>query len=127
MNYKFNEDKLIEEFKKYVDRTYDQHYSGGKIQATEDIIDDGHGTGFCIGNAKKYLKRYGKKGETPAEWRKDLMKTLHYTLIQLYVHDEENKPNIKPAPFHHSGVYHGDDGNYHSIDNATPDEWNGVR
>ena len=43
MNYKFNEDKLIEELKAYVDQTYDQHYAGGKIQATEDIIDDGHG------------------------------------------------------------------------------------
>ena len=88
--YKFNEKNLVSELMAYVDKTYDQHYSAGKIQATEDIIDDGHGTGFCIGNAKKYLKRYGKKGETAVEWRKDLMKVLHYTLIQLYIHDEEN-------------------------------------
>lgn len=112
MNYKFNEDKLIEELKAYVDQTYDQHYAGGKIQATEDIIDDGHGTGFCIGNAKKYLKRYGKKGETPTEWRKDLVKVLHYTLIQLFIHDQEYTQAIKPAPGHHS------------IDNVTPDDWN---
>jgi len=90
IDYKFREGELIKEFQDYVDKTYNQHYAGGKIQATEDIIDDGHGTGFCIGNAKKYLKRYGKKGETPDEWRKDIMKVLHYTLIQLYIHDIEN-------------------------------------
>lgn len=87
ISYKFNERALLEELQAYIDTTYDSHYSAGKIQATEDIIDDGHGIGFCIGNAKKYLKRYGKKGETPVEWRKDLTKVLHYALITLYVHD----------------------------------------
>ena len=90
IKYKFREDELLRDLQLYIDKTYSQHYSGGKIQATEDIIDDGHGTGFCIGNAKKYLKRYGKKGETPAEWRKDIIKVLHYGLIQLYVHDLEH-------------------------------------
>ena len=90
VEYKFREDELINELKCYIDKTYDQHYAGGKIQATEDIIDDGHGTGFCIGNAKKYLKRYGKKGESPSEWRKDIVKVLHYGLIQLYIHDLEH-------------------------------------
>lgn len=93
IEYKFREDQLINELKLYIDKTYDQHYAGGKIQATEDIIDDGHGTGFCIGNAKKYLKRYGKKGETPTEWRKDIIKVLHYALIQLYIHDLEHGNN----------------------------------
>ena len=93
IEYKFREGELINELQAYIDKTYNQHYAGGKIQATEDIIDDGHGTGFCIGNAKKYLKRYGKKGETPAEWRKDIMKVLHYSLIQLYIHDLEHGNN----------------------------------
>jgi hypothetical protein len=87
ISYKFNEKALLEELQAYIDTTYDSHYSTGKIQATEDIIDDGHGIGFCVGNAKKYLKRYGKKGESPVEWRKDLTKVLHYALITLYVHD----------------------------------------
>ena len=89
--YKYNELALIDEFKAYVDATYSQHYSKDKFQATEFIIDGGHGTGFCIGNGMKYLQRYGKKGESPDDWRKDLMKVLHYTLIQLYIHDEENR------------------------------------
>lgn len=88
IDYKFNEGKLIEEFKKYIDSTYDSHYSKNKFQATEFIIDGGHGTGFCIGNVLKYGQRYGKKGSS-ADARKDLMKVLHYALIQLHVHDRE--------------------------------------
>jgi len=87
--YKYNEGNLIAEFKKYVDATYGEHYSRDKFQATEFIIDGGHGTGFCIGNVLKYAQRYGKKG-TSKDARKDLMKVLHYALIQLYIHDTEN-------------------------------------
>jgi len=89
-NYKYNEDALIKEFKKYIDATYSQHYSRDKFQATEFIMDGGHGTGFCIGNVLKYAQRYGKKG-TQDDARKDIMKVLHYALLQLYVHDIENE------------------------------------
>lgn len=86
IDYKFNENKLIEEFKEYVDATYSQHYAKDKFQATEFIVDGGHGMGFCIGNVMKYAQRYGKKG-SHADARKDLLKVLHYALIGLYVHD----------------------------------------
>ena len=86
IEYKFNEDNLIGEFQEYIDSTYGQHYAKEKFQATEFIIDGGHGTGFCVGNVLKYAQRYGKKGTTD-DARKDLMKVLHYALIQLYVHD----------------------------------------
>lgn len=88
IDYKFDEDRLIREFKQYIDSTYNAHYSKNNFQATEFIIDGGHGTGFCIGNVLKYAQRYGKKG-TRDDARKDLMKVLHYALIQLYVHDNE--------------------------------------
>jgi len=87
IDYKYNEDTLIEELQDYIDSTYDQHYSQNNFQATEFIIDGGHGTGFCIGNVLKYAQRYGKKGE-PEDHRKDLMKVLHYALIQLHIHDQ---------------------------------------
>ena len=90
IDYKFNEDELIMEFQDYIDSTYDGHYSKDNFQATEFIIDGGHGTGFCIGNVLKYAQRYGKKGSR-ADARKDLMKVLHYALIQLYVHDSEEE------------------------------------
>ena len=85
--YKFNEDKSVKELKKYIDKTYSQHYSKSKFQATEFIIDGGHGEGFCIGNILKYAQRYGKKaGHNKA----DLMKVLHFGIIALYVHDKEH-------------------------------------
>ena len=84
--YKFDEQAYIDEFMEYIDSTYGQHYARDKFQATEFIVDGGHGTGFCIGNVLKYAQRYGKKG-TSVDARKDLMKVLHYALIQLYVHD----------------------------------------
>lgn len=90
LEYKFRERELLNEVQAYVDSTYDQHYATDKYQATDIIIDSGHGTGFCLGNVVKYAKRYGRKG-SPEDARKDLMKVLHYALIQLYVHDEENK------------------------------------
>ena len=34
----------------------------------------------------KYAQRYGKKGDA-SQARKDLMKILHYAIIQLHVHD----------------------------------------
>jgi hypothetical protein len=84
INYKYNEGELIKEFQQYVDATYGEHYSLNKYQATEFIIDAGHGDGFCIGNVMKYAQRYGKKDGYN---RKDLLKVLHYALIELYVHD----------------------------------------
>lgn len=88
IDYKFNENQYIEEFQKYIDSTYGAHYSTNKFQSTEVIIDRGHGTGFCMGNVDKYANRYGNKG-TRDDARKDLMKILHYALIQLHIHDEE--------------------------------------
>lgn len=89
-DYKYNEGALLDEIKEYVNSTYAQHYSQNKYQATEFIIDSGHGTGFCMGNIQKYSQRYGKKG-APEEWRKDLLKIIHYSIIQLYIHDEVMK------------------------------------
>ena len=86
-DYKFNEEALIEELQHYIDSTYSAHYGQGGLQSAEIIIDRGHGRGFFHGNIDKYNDRYGKKGDTPDEFRKDLMKVLHYGLLALYEHD----------------------------------------
>jgi glutamine amidotransferase-like uncharacterized protein len=79
--YKFNEGQIIKELKQYVDKTYESHYANGvKRQATEIIIDQGHGTGFCMGNILKYAQRYGKK---EGRNKNDLLKVIHYAIIQL--------------------------------------------
>jgi hypothetical protein len=90
IQYKYSEDKILAELSQYVDSTYSEHYSKNKFQATEFIIDSGHGTGFCVGNILKYAQRYGRKG-SPQEARKDLLKVIHYAIMQLHVHDLENK------------------------------------
>ena len=86
-DYRYNERALIEELQDYVDSTYDEHYSKNKFQATEFIIDGGHGEGFALGNILKYTQRYGNK---EGKNRKDLLKVLHYALIALHVHDLEH-------------------------------------
>lgn len=88
IKYKYNEGDLLRQITDYVNSTYDEHYSQNKFQATEFIIDGGHGEGFTIGNIMKYAQRYGHKG-TPTDWRKDLMKVIHYAIIAMYVHDKE--------------------------------------
>ena len=65
----------------YIDKTYRSHYANGvKKQATEIIIDQGHGEGFCMGNILKYAQRYGKK---EGKNKHDLFKVIHYAVIQL--------------------------------------------
>ena len=81
MNYKFKEDKILNEIKSYIGNTYTQHYSKGKYQATDMIIDAGHGEGFCIGNIMKYAMRCGKKDEK----EKELLKIIHYAIIAIYL------------------------------------------
>ena len=53
IDYKYNEGNTLAELQEYIDSTYDEHYSKNKFQATEFIIDGGHGEGFCIGNIMK--------------------------------------------------------------------------
>ena len=86
-DYRYNEHALIQELQEYVDSTYSEHYSKNKFQATEFIIDGGHGEGFALGNILKYTQRYGNKD---GKNRKDLLKVLHYALIALHVHDLEH-------------------------------------
>ena len=87
MNYKFNEDTILRDMRMYIDKTYEQHYSNGKYQATDMIIDSGYGEGFCIGNIMKYAMRYGKKaGKNPA----DLKKIIHYAIIALHLQEQDN-------------------------------------
>ena len=87
LNYKFSEGDLLNELESYINNTYTQHYNKNKFQATEFIIDGGHGEGFCIGNILKYAQRYGKKN---GHDKNDLMKVLHYGIMALHVHNLNN-------------------------------------
>tara|TARA_R100001126_G_C4740923_1_gene108368 strand:+ start:263 stop:541 length:279 start_codon:yes stop_codon:yes gene_type:complete len=88
VSYKYNEGAILKQVQDYIDGTYDEHYSTNNYQATEFIIDGGHGEGFCIGNIMKYAQRYGKKNGYN---RKDLMKIIHYAVIAMHNHDLYNE------------------------------------
>ena len=85
MSYKFNEDNILQQIERYIDGTYDRHYAQGKYQATDMIIDSGHGEGFCMGNIMKYAMRCGKKEGTDKE--EDLLKIIHYAIIAIHLGD----------------------------------------
>ena len=97
MEYKFDESINLHGVKQYIDSTYTQHYAHSKYQATDMIIDAGHGEGFCIGNIMKYAMRYGKKN---GKNRDDLLKIIHYAIIAICVEIKETDPlEIDPIKF----------------------------
>lgn len=88
INYKRNEDKIIEGIKAYVDATYTQHYAGA---SGRDVVDDWEDMGIAkeafLSNISKYVKRFGKKeGYNP----KDVMKIIHYSIFLLNDLDNSN-------------------------------------
>jgi len=94
IEYKFKENVIVNDVMDYINKTYGSHYAKTKnYQATEIIIDQGHGTGFCMGNILKYAQRYGKK---EGRNKNDLMKVIHYAVIQLSQdHYQGNQPELK--------------------------------
>jgi hypothetical protein len=96
IDYRYGEDITLKELKEYIDATYSQHYSRSKFQATEFIIDNGHGEGFCLGNVMKYAQRYGKKNGRD---KKDLLKIIHYAIMMMHVHRiEEDRAAMSILP-----------------------------
>ena len=81
--YKYAEDRIIADFKAYIDKTYSQHYKTEQedFQAFDAWIALGDSTPTFRNTAIKYLWRYGKKNGNNKD---DLMKTLHYVLMMIY-------------------------------------------
>jgi len=89
--YKFAEDKIISDFKAYIDKTYNQHYKTEEeaVECFDAWIALGDSMPTFRNTALKYLWRYGKKKGSNKD---DLMKTLHYVLMCLYVdHYKDSK------------------------------------
>lgn len=89
MNYKYNEDAILDELRQYIMNTYKQHYSVGDDQIqTLDLIEAcGDGEAFCRSNILKYASRYDRKGSA----RMDIMKVLHYAVLLLNFNDKNAK------------------------------------
>lgn len=81
--YKYNEDQIISDFKKYIDKTYGQHYMTEEqnIECFDVWLALGDSMPTFRNTAIKYLWRYGKKNGSNKD---DLMKVLHYTMMMLY-------------------------------------------
>ena len=79
VEYKRNEDKILEAIQQYIDTTYTAHYARG---SGRDVVDDWEEMGIAkeayLSNIVKYTRRLGKKeGWNP----KDLMKIIHYSIF----------------------------------------------
>jgi|TARA_B100001094_G_scaffold3592_3_gene3257 hypothetical protein len=85
VDYKYNEDQILDSIKEYIGKTYSKHYSN-KIQ-TLDLIDSvGDASAFCRSNILKYASRYDKKGTA----KLDIQKIMHYAVL-LYHFEELDK------------------------------------
>ena len=81
--YEYAENKIIADFKNYIDKTYGQHYMTEEqnIECFDVWLALGDSMPTFRNTAIKYLWRYGKKKGSNKD---DLMKVLHYTLMMLY-------------------------------------------
>tara|TARA_E500000318_G_scaffold97935_1_gene98939 strand:- start:423 stop:707 length:285 start_codon:yes stop_codon:yes gene_type:complete len=88
---KYNEDKIINEIKTYVESTYGEHYTTTKdgFQVQDLLRHMNIDKDFCQSNAIKYLCRYGKKD---GHNRKDLLKAIHYIILLMSSEDENPAP-----------------------------------
>lgn len=86
MQWKYNEEEILNELRDYISKTYQQHYSAGddKIQTMDLIEACGDGEAFCRSNILKYASRYDKKGSA----RMDIMKVLHYAVLLMNFNDK---------------------------------------
>lgn len=92
--YKYKEDEIIDDFKQYINKTYNEHYkTEEEVQCFDAWIALGNSLPTFRNTAIKYLWRLGEKGDSEDE-RKDLMKALHYVLMCLYVNHYKNNKKV---------------------------------
>jgi hypothetical protein len=86
MQWKYNEEEILNGLREYISKTYQQHYSAGddKVQTLDLIEACGDGEAFCRSNILKYASRYDKKGSA----RMDIMKVLHYAVLLMHFNDK---------------------------------------
>ena len=59
---KYNELDILQEVRKYIGKTYGEHYSEGDVQTLDFIESCGDAKAFCRSNILKYASRYDRKG-----------------------------------------------------------------
>ncbi len=95
IEYKYREDKILEQLTKYIDSTYNQHYVGKNNIQTIDMWEAlDIEVAACQSNILKYAMRYGAKDGYN---KKDLLKALHYTILLWHFTQEESEKNETPS------------------------------
>lgn len=83
------------------DVNYPQHYTSGDVEAIDAIWATGHGYGYCVGNALKYLHRAGKKSDDPVQ---DLEKACWYVNFLLSKLSDKHEDPRASRPAERSAV-----------------------
>ena len=88
--YKYKEDRIINDFHAYIDKTYGQHYMTEEqnIECFDVWLALGDSMPTFRNTAIKYLWRYGKKHGSNKD---DLLKVLHYVIMMLYADHYKDK------------------------------------
>ena len=93
--WKYNEDKILDDIKDYVTRTYKSHYCGNDnnyrdIQTIDLMAAKELATNFCQANILKYGSRYGQKD---GRNKIDLLKVIHYAMLLLHFDGHYSRKN----------------------------------
>ena len=93
--WKYNEDKILDDIKDYVTRTYKSHYCGNDnnyrdIQTIDLMAAKELATNFCQANILKYGSRYGQKD---GRNKIDLLKVIHYAMLLLHFDGHYTRKN----------------------------------
>ena len=93
--WKYNEDKILDDIKDYVTRTYKSHYCGSDnnyrdIQTIDLMAAKELATNFCQANILKYGSRYGQKD---GRNKIDLLKVIHYAMLLLHFDGHYSRKN----------------------------------
>lgn len=95
IDYVFDEERLLTEFRTYIDNTYREHYAKGtgKIQTYQLMLqsEDRRALNFAVMSIMKYADRFGNKNGYA---RKDLWKIAHFALLAIHALDNERE--MKP-------------------------------
>ena len=106
--FQYKEDEFMEQLKKYVSDTYDEHYSSGEGFQLLDVLDSiDISCPFIKGNMFKYVYRLGVKGKYGTlnkgdycleSVQKDCFKIIHYAMLYFHFYEKMCLSNVKDDP-----------------------------
>lgn len=95
MQWKYNEEKILQDVREYVILTYGSHYCGHNneykdIQTIDLMAAKDLAVAFCQANILKYGSRYGEKD---GRNKRDLLKVIHYAMLLLHFDGHYSRTN----------------------------------